>query len=546
MSIVAPEPISTTKPAREAVAIGAGVVVAAAFAPSIVAYYAHLWRLPHYQFFPLALLGAGYLAYHAPIGATVASRRERIVAGVAAAAALALLALSCGATSLLRVTLHSPWLGTAAAIVMAGAGLLYHGGFASLRAAMPAGLMLLATLRPPLNGDKLLIDQLQYITTQLAGRALDAFGLVHSVSGNVIEIPGRRLLVEEACSGVNSLFSTLACTLFYLLVKRRHPFVWIVLLGSVPIWVVFGNVLRVTTVALLRAYTDIPADEGLWHTSLGFFVFAITIGLVISTDQLLQFYAAVLPPEELELLPPRTSEDDAVAATVEARRQRAGVGAWLTAGVAAVLLVLQVPQFSPAMRDWAATIADAALPEFGAAAAAERFEAWERKDFKIHRRERDSSFGEFSQVWLYAEPEARAALSLDYPFIGWHELAECYTAQGWNIESRTIGPQFADCVRPVEVRLIHPQTARYGMLQFILVERDGRSLPPREHGELGELGDRLQIGTDLSGEGRNALTYQIQLFVETYVPLNDALTAKSRRLFAALAPTIRDSLKQQP
>ena len=41
-----------------------GVWVALGFAPLLTVFLINLWGRPHYQFFPLALAGAGFLAWN--------------------------------------------------------------------------------------------------------------------------------------------------------------------------------------------------------------------------------------------------------------------------------------------------------------------------------------------------------------------------------------------------------------------------------------------------------------------------------------------------
>lgn len=548
--------MSTVAPLAESTAPTTGAVrdawrrglMAAPFVPLVVAYYAHLWRLPHYQFFPFALAAAYYLARRTNVRHAEAARRARPAAVASAAGSFALLTVG--------VWLNSPWTAVVAALLGAAAEVLRVGGGRVLRTLAPAGLMLLATIRPPLNGDAHLVVGLQQLTTRFASRALDVLGVLHNVSGNVVEIPGRRLLVEEACSGVNSLFAVFACTLFYLLVRPRRPFVWVALLVSVPTWVLFGNVLRVASVAVLRSAWNLPVDEGAWHTALGFAVFFLSIGLVFATDQLLRFYTAVLPPDELEVADvgdsARSASSNVAAAAAPAGAPRSR-GAPLLAATGVLLLLVQLPGLGPATVEWTNELRRAQLPEFGADLIPEQADGWRRTNYAMHRRERGSSFGEFSQAWTLAADDALAVFSLDYPFVGWHELTECYASQGWTIASRKVRPSATgdEGATPpgtdvVEVAMVHPQSARYGLLQFVLVRTDGRPLEPRALGEWDELRDRIAArrreGT--SDDGRRAATFQLQLFVETYVEPDADQTARSHALFAAQSERVLAAIRR--
>ena len=416
--------------------------------------------------------------------------------------------------------------------------------------------MLLVTLRPPLNADAHLIAALQRLTTSLADRLLDALGVLHNVAGNVIEIPGRRLFVEEACSGVNSLFAALACTWAYLLFLPRRPFVWFVLTASVPAWVMFSNVLRVTTVAALRSRWNLPVDESPWHDLLGYAVFLCTAGLILATDQLLRFYAAVLPPSDF------ADRDVAAHASLSASPSTvspqsphvdAARTSWLGRTLALTLLVAQIPVWRPAAENWVAAFRREPLAEFGVALLPAEFDGWRCTDFHATRRERNSTFGEHSQAWTLAGEGARAVVSLDYPFSGWHELTECYAAQGWSITSRRVddsahsaGERNLNEIPAVEVRMVHAPTARYGLLRFALVRADGRALRPRAAGELDELRDRVSDRLRAWGadDGRAATTFQVQLFVETFIEPDAALAARAARLFASHGGRLCEALSR--
>src|SRR5262249_55547380 len=116
----------------------------------------------------------------------------------------------------------SPWGAYAGALATLIAWLYGTGGRPNVVRYLPALMMLVTVLRPPLNLDKAFITRLQEYTARAADATLDVLNVLHVRTGNVIEIPGRRMFVEEACSGVNSLFSALACTLFYLAWTKRH------------------------------------------------------------------------------------------------------------------------------------------------------------------------------------------------------------------------------------------------------------------------------------------------------------------------------------
>lgn len=499
------------------------LAVAAAHVPLVTAYYRLLWTEPHYQFFPLAL-GAAYWFYRRDRDAVSSTS----AAGRRGAGPLLVLGMTTLAAA---VVLDSPWLGVVAALINLAAWSADRGGLAELRRLVPAGLIILITLRPPLGLDDRLIKLLQRITAQAAGAVLDLLDVTHALSGNVIEIPGRRLLVEEACSGVNSFFAATACVLFYVLANRRGWISSLLLFLSIPFWVVFANTLRVVTVTALRSKWGIAADEGLLHDALGLTVFLVAVAMLVSTERLLRFYAVLLERPR----PPRPVAPPSPTAA------RSTARAWQIAGGAAIVLfALQTPDVWARLNRTAAEWRLPPLAEFGEAWLPETYGPWQRAKYEPVERDRNSPFGAYSQMWTLVGPDVRAAASLDYPFLGWHELAECYESQGWRIEERSAVADPADARAAwVEVALRHDQSGRYGRLYFSLATRDGAPFPVRTRGEIDEWLDRsaerlrnllsFRPATDPAGDER--LTYQMQLFLESFTPPDDKLVQSARRAF---------------
>jgi exosortase len=490
---------------------------AAAFVPSLVVYYLQLWTLPHYQFFPLALGGAVLLARRGenePLSPAADAIPSRTV--FALLIAIALLLFSGG------VVLNSPWLTTVAAGIAALAWLYSRGGRSNLQRFAPTAVMMATTLRLPLGVDERLIQRLQQLTARLADLVLDVFGATHVLAGNVIEIPGHRLLVEEACSGVNSLFSTLVCTLFYLLWTRRHAAVWIILLASVPLWVLFGNAARIVLVAELRMRWNIAADVGRLHDFLGLAVFCGILAMVYSTERLVAFYAAVLPPSTES----GTIASGSVSSLAPDRSVRPiDAWAWCAPAIAAgALLCLQAPDLRSRVDTFTATLRSVAITDLPEDFVPVDFAGRRRLDMQKKQRDRNSAFGEFSQTWTSADAASVALWSFDYPFLGWHELSGCYTAQGWNVTSRE--ERRVENVSFVEVHLQHPQNGRRALLLFTLIGLDGRIVSPHHGGELERLSGRLVARwRDLlhfrGVADREQLTYQFQGLLETYDPLDE-------------------------
>jgi hypothetical protein len=82
-------------------------------------------------------------------------------------------------------------------------------------------LLPLLLVRPPGKLDTFALHWLQENTTWLASRVLEALRRLHLHRGNIIELPDRPILVEEACSRVQSLFTVLFLAAFIVCWDRR-------------------------------------------------------------------------------------------------------------------------------------------------------------------------------------------------------------------------------------------------------------------------------------------------------------------------------------
>ena len=254
-------------------------VAGLAYLPMLALHARELWRNPHYQFFPTVLLGAGALAVPACRRLGPLELGDRRWSALLLGLALGLLGLACA--------VFSPWLGAVAGLAMLLALAYELGGRRLLGAVLPAWFFLWLAIPPPFQLDLDLIDGLQVLMADGGDRLLDLLGVFHVMEGNVVAVPGRQLMVEQACSGIHSLYAVLTCALFFVIRTRRPPARSALLLLAAVGWVLAGNVVRVTTVAGLFTTWGIDWSTGWRHESLGLLVFALVIGLTYSTDQAL-------------------------------------------------------------------------------------------------------------------------------------------------------------------------------------------------------------------------------------------------------------------
>ena len=495
--------------------------------PIVVAFFLNLWTKEYYQFFPLALAGAGFMGWLR--WQEVPKPLESGAGWLAGGLMLASWLLMAAATAV-----WSPWVGMVATLIGLVGAAYWLGGWPLLRAMIPAGLMLLTVLPPPLNLDVRFTMKLRNLATQWSGSVLDALSVTHSISGNVIEIPNQRLLVEEACSGINSILSTTAVCLFYCLWRRRSPLHILVMLVMTVGFVLLGNVARIVSGAWARFSWDINILAGWKHETIGLVLFASYLGLILSADQLLVFLFSSSRSENPKPV-------DGAAPAVPVRMVwTASKAAWVAGIAFGILGVAQLGIGGLRYYHQAAEtlISTTALVQRGASfTMPAQIGNWHRLDSERPTSLKVESKDIQSQAWHFQNGDLVATLALDYPFKGYHDVTICYSGSGWNIaqhETRT-GAASPDGEPFVDVKMQKEVVAKAALLFSTLDERgqwvDGsyvkRNLMERFRGESADT------------------TYRVQMIVQHYAPLSAAKEEQVRSLFLEARKLLREQLLSQ-
>jgi exosortase len=514
-----------------------GVALALAHVPLLIMHLTQIWLRPHYQFFPLVFLGAGVLAVTRSRGlgslSPGSSRRSYALLGVA------------WATLAGAVLLYSSWLGAVATLLMLAAVLYALGGGRLFRQMLPAWLLLWLVVPPPFELDRGLILALQTLASDWSSSVLDQLGVFHVMAGNVVEVQGRRLLVEESCAGINSLFSVTALTVFFVLLARRPP-IWAVLVIAAALgWVLAANVARITGVVYAATRCEIDLSEGWRHDVLGVIVFAAALLMIWSTDRFFLFLTA---PGKLPVncAPPVQEKAGPSSRTrlPDVRKTLLGnMGVAVAYGLLAVLWLASYG-LSAAESMPTASRVSGWLESLDATAVPENVGPWRRHEFDVKTRNPGSAFGEQSRVWTYRCGQNLAVLSLDYSFPCWHDLTRCYTAQGWTVDEQITFPEQA-LKGNVKVGFVEAQLSRpgyrSGYLLFCQLTDNGEFLQPRRGGAELSVHRHQSIlrrwWDSLNGVSRSPAgdppgpIYQVQLFIESYSPLSPAEKTKARNVF---------------
>jgi exosortase len=159
---------------------------------------------------------------------------------------------------------------------------VYFGGWRLLRAmAFPVSFLLFAIPIPVILYNEIVFP-LQFIASQFATSTLELLNLFPIMrEGNVLIIPGMRLEVVEACSGIRSLMSLLALAAGYGYLAERSVMVrWLLILAMVPLAII-SNGTRVMITALMSNYMGPRAAEGFIHEFSGWVIFVFATMLFL-------------------------------------------------------------------------------------------------------------------------------------------------------------------------------------------------------------------------------------------------------------------------
>jgi exosortase len=134
---------------------------------------------------------------------------------------------------------------------------------------------------------------LKQFVSHVATSAMFHAGLPIAREGVTIHVGPYQLLVEDACSGMNSLVGLTAISLFYIYLLRGSSmrYAGILTLLVVPIAIV-GNIGRIIVLILLTYFMGDEVAQSFAHEAAGLFLFGLDLLLVFLADSLL---ARVVP-----------------------------------------------------------------------------------------------------------------------------------------------------------------------------------------------------------------------------------------------------------
>jgi len=530
--------------------------------PLLVLHFRNLWSRPHYQFFPLVLLIVPWMicVRRREMEAVPFGEWPHRVGRFSIWLSLILLVVS--------LIVLSPWLTAIAALTACG-GLLFPMSRSAPQSRLMDIWMATWILIPlPWSLDTRLIQHLQRNAADCCSRLLDGMGFHHLLEGTILEFPENRLFVEQACSGVQSLFSLLAFAVLYAIWHRRS---WLQIIGlsaCSAMLAVICNILRLLVVAVSWEAFGVDLATGWQHQAIGYALLLLFLWILTSADLFLVFvlgpFSGTTPlpsPQDFANLESRASTsiepDDptsiaptcctSVANSRDVTGRQPLVG-WGTAipfavlGLAQILLMtapLQVGLTHAPFDERALLFDHNALPAV--------LGNWKRTHFDITARSRGNEEGTHSHTWRFDGGEYQAFTSLDFPFTGSHNLSACYVNKGWKRTHMRTYDNWPHNDQSAVWKTVEFEFQRglgeHGYLLFCLFDLNGHAVEPtvspRMH--LRQLIHRAQHAHLLALWGTPSLqarlhdtVYQFQIFVPTKFRLTPGQRKTIRSQFASL------------
>jgi exosortase len=506
-----------------------------ALSPLLLLEGFRLWAEPHFQFFPISIGFALWLLLREkkkPCGSRLVLPVIVIglLIGIVAQILFSPLAAHCGAWVIacgwfLRSCPTTPW----------------------TRILGIWGTTLLC-IPPPGNLDKKLISTLQIASSAVCESVLDVLQIPVLREGNVIELMEKRLFVEEACSGVDSLYA-LAAVAAGMLVLTRTPFIPSVLtLTTVPLWAILGNFVRLIAIVLAWHFFQFDLSAGWNHQILGFVIFIGVSCCHLATAHLFREITKQIPiasnqENKAVLLVNRIlnwPRSESRGSRSEPRRYENTFflslgGIFVMTSLFLGSLTLMVIQKESIIQ--AANPKDPGADVYGMLPddkySRELLGDKVESTFQKVTRERNSIWGTHSHVWTFPYQSHRCALSLDFPFYGWHELMECYVNTGWKIEESLFAhPAVSDAgTKRFKMR---NSTGRYGIVWYGNFDANcQRAQPPSLSDQ--KIKPHLfsrAFRQDVDGPLKQSqLLFQFQLLVESDEPITPGSESELHVLF---------------
>ncbi|MFM7318782.1 MAG: exosortase U [bacterium] len=490
---------------------------------------------PHYEFFPILMVGIIFLTRQRLLSVDQSSLRpgHPMVSLAMGIISVPFLLVGCFQPSTLFA-----FIGTISAFSMV---LNSIGGWALIRTISPIFVLVALITPPPGELDTLLTLRLQRLSVIIASRTLDMFGIFHVVNMNTLEVDGQRFLVEEACSGIQSLFSILAFAVFYAIWNYRGIFRTALLLFGAVLFDLTLNVFRICLGVIAKVTGDIDLLSGTPHEILGIIVFILGLLLTLSWEFVLEevYHSSTASAGKLRMIfrrifsgkkkplnsgkgQPQTIVTTAVNSSATAGEKSSlssksktlskpvrkvfvgALAAWVVmvlplSALASVRILREQMRQSTAKKDDRVQEALASKGEERLKKLEELTQKtrasftpplqigdWKLLPESVQSSQRTLSFGSKSESFAYLNGNRQILVSIDYPFYGYHDLNICYDMGGWKVNVLPAESTGSTPELPYNVSALSRGVDQKGLLVYsaFLVDGNWKIEPPEARYEM--------------------------------------------------------------
>jgi exosortase len=465
------------------------LAAAIAHAPLFVGYVRINAGKGHYQFFPLLVAVALWLILdHTHF---LGNKREskKGVWNWLSSSHTAHHEKSANGMAILIFLLASIVLGTAAIVqssflvipsvmIFAASWIISRYGFRGFKLALPAWLLLLIAIPFPWNLDAILVHRMQFLASGLASLMLDSVGQIHFREGLTLITPRQQFFAEEACSGIRSLFSSIAAIsvygVFHRLSPGRHVFNWL----QVIVWVIVCNAIRIAIVVFVAENWTQSIASGPPHEMLGIGVFAAIVLIALSTSVALDKLREDEDPiadtdiEELEIEAHVVKKNQGANAVWQKFCNAAAVCffALVLAFCIRLALVSNTLAFANFTQQDVVSVEESVLPK--------SIEGWKVVEFEKKTRPQNSPLAPNSCMWSLINDAGneKVVISLDSPYHEFHDLYGCYGGRGWDVRAQYDVPHSGDSYTCLQMS----KRREHGIVFFSAYDNQGKSITRSE------------------------------------------------------------------
>lgn len=526
------------------------VALLASPVPMVIVYLASLMVLPQYHYVPALILAMVLL---------FVSAWDKTISMPSGAFSWSLL-VSAAIFVFVGAYFWSPWSASVGFVLILGAALRHCNEEPSRWGLLGLWPLSWLLLRLPLNFDVSLTTWLQRVTARVSSFILDWIAVPHQLTGNVFKLTHGSLFVEEACSGIQSVFALFFCSVFWVVWKQRSLLLLPLYMLVAMLWAGIMNVMRVTAICVAQERWQLDWAHGWRHELLGYVCLLVAIALLISSDRLLRIVFYPMPTvTDPQSANPISSGWNCVLksmgigqlqvasepSTSSSKVKNKTPSFAMLGGVAILVMSMFIPETVFGLKQWMA------VPEFV------KTEYWQPNKTLLsqiegieviaHETSTDASnpaLGIHSDLWVcrMGSLSTRVLVSQHAEV---HDLCNCYGANGWVINQRTLVEAEQTKDRGVwdviEANFVNSETV-FGSLFFSTMDRQARPVRLSGWSLADFLIERVDRGSNPQQAAFVGQTLNIQLWTTSETPFTAEQIDELRSLHRQVREIIREDL----